>query len=202
MRYVFIVSLCALLSACLNSALTGAQLVYDRHAIEKQLTDQRIISMANRVIRKHKGLFSDSRLSVASFNADLVVFGQVANKELKTKVSQLLATVPGVRRLFNELTVRPPITVSESMFDSWITAKIRASILLDSQIDPRQFKVVTEDKVVYLIGDVTKAQGERLVNIAKSTDGVSKVIRVFRYYRYVSKRLKMKPTLSGHKVLA
>ena len=42
-------------------------------------------------------------------------------------------------------------------------------------------KVVTENGVVYLLGLVRRKEAESAVEIARSTSGVKKVVKVFEY---------------------
>jgi osmotically-inducible protein OsmY len=44
-------------------------------------------------------------------------------------------------------------------------------------------KVVTEAGVVYLMGLVTPAEGDAAVEVARTTSGVSRVVKVFEYIR-------------------
>ena len=44
-----------------------------------------------------------------------------------------------------------------------------------------QIKVVTENGVVYLMGLVTRAEADAASDIASTTAGVQKVVRVFEY---------------------
>ena len=41
--------------------------------------------------------------------------------------------------------------------------------------------MVTEDGVVYLMGLVSHAEAERIVNVARSTGGVQKVVQIFEW---------------------
>ena len=41
--------------------------------------------------------------------------------------------------------------------------------------------MVTESSVVYLLGLVTRKEAEAAAEIARTTDGVQKVVRVFEY---------------------
>jgi len=41
--------------------------------------------------------------------------------------------------------------------------------------------VTTAHRVVYLMGKVTPAEDEAVTNIARDTDGVEKVVKVFEY---------------------
>ena len=85
------------------------------------------------------------------------------------ELQRRLAKVKGYRRLFNQVGISP--SASNSVQDSWITTKIRSQIFADGSIDPNAFKVVTSDKVVYLMGDVHREQAGKVINIARHTDG-------------------------------
>ena len=46
---------------------------------------------------------------------------------------------------------------------------------------PNHVKVVTEAGTVFLMGLVTQAAGEAAVEVARSTSGVSRVVKAFEY---------------------
>ena len=78
---------------------------------------------------------------------------------------------------------RDPNRPNTLVEDGWITAKIRIGILQDSSIDPDQFKIVTVDELVYLMGDVIPAQALKVIMISRNCDGVRRVVKLFRYYQ-------------------
>lgn len=174
----------ALLSSCMNAAVTGAQLVYDRHDIYKDVGNFVVKVKADSVLAKARQHRRDIKLAVASFNHDLLLVGQVPTEEDKERIGHALLTVPGHRRVFNQLEIKPPIGLTQKLKDTWITTKIKAAIIANSDIDPEDFKVVTEDDIVYLLGDVKKEESEKVVHIARHTAGVRYVVRMFRYYTY------------------
>lgn len=57
-------------------------------------------------------------------------------------------------------------------------------MVADSNIDPHQFKVITMDNVVYLMGDALSEDANRLIDIAKQTDGVLRVVKLFKLYHF------------------
>ena len=60
-----------------------------------------------------------------------------------------------------------------------ITAKIKTKLMNTSQLKSGQFKVVTENGIVYLMGIVSQSQEQLAINEAKTVDGVQKVVTVF-----------------------
>jgi hypothetical protein len=55
-----------------------------------------------------------------------------------------------------------------------------------NDVDQKEFKIVTESGVVYIIGDVRAKQAKVVTKISKNTAGVLKVSRILQYYKYVS----------------
>lgn len=172
-----------LLAGCVGSAVTGAQMVYDRHNVFKKVADFNVVASANRALYKDQ-MFRTSNIDVAAFNGDLLLAGQTPSEELKQIAYARVKKIPKVRRLFNQITVAPVRSSTQAMNDAIITTSIRTQIVGDDDINPNQFKVITENGVVYLLGDVRRDQAQLVVNIARHTQGVKKVVRVFRYYTY------------------
>lgn len=171
------------LSGCLGAVWTGATLAYDRHNVYKKLDDYNLIIALNDALAAN-GTFKNSEtvLDIAVFNKDILIAGHVPSQEFYDELLQRLGKIKGYRRLFNQVTVnqRP----SSSIQDSWITTKIRSQIFADASIDPNAFKVVTSDHIVYLMGDVKAEQAEKVIKIARFTDGVERVIKLMKYYTY------------------
>ena len=119
-----------------------------------------------------------------AYNKDLIAIGQVPTKTDKALVSQALKSITGARRFFNELTVSQNTSLKQAIKDSWLTGKLRAKMVAENGIDPSQFKIISENNIVYILGDVRKPQAERVIHLAQNLSGVTKIIRILRYYQY------------------
>ena len=186
-QFFFLVSVIFVLSGCagVGSIWTGAALVYDRHNVYKKIDDYQLGARANRL------LFRDERLrcehcaiDLAVFRRDILLTGHVPTRALREEANARLEGLLGVRKKYNQLAIRS--TSDHTLQDSWITAKIRSQVIADAEINPRQFKVVTADGIVYLMGDVLPDQAARVIQIARQTDGVIRVVKLFNYYRISS----------------
>jgi len=191
MRYiiaaVMIMVLNGLLSGCLglSGAWTGASLLYDRHGLYKKMTDYQLVAEANRLLYhdaqfKHDGC----SIEVAALNGDLLMVGHVPTTILRDEAYRRVAEKGGYRRFFNQIAVG--YFTDNAAEDAWITGKIRSQILADSTIDPHQFKVITFDRVVYLMGDAFPEDAQRVVDIARQTSEVLRVVTLFKFFHYVS----------------
>lgn len=176
--------LCSALTACISSLWTGASFINDRHHWYKKLDDLQLLTQVK------QALYRDGRLKghgcaieMTVFRKDILVTGYVATQSLRSLVDQRMQAVSGKRHYYNELSLEHESKSSDFVLDSWITAKIRAEILADSSIDPGQFKVVTSNRVVYLMGDVIPEQAEKVVMFAREWSEVKRVVKLFQYYQ-------------------
>ena len=186
-RVVLILILSVILSGCLGEVWTGATMVYDRHNVYKQMHDYHLmIEVTNALFTdkkfKTEGCGDGCSIDLAIFNGDVLLAGHVPSEDYLNEVNRRLSPIHDYKHLFNEIKVdtHPP---SNSQ-DSWITTKIRSRMFADSSIDPKPFKIVTVDGIVYLMGDVKYDQAEKVVNIARQTDGVVRVVKLMRYFTY------------------
>lgn len=182
-----IVSLCIVcfgLSACISDLWTGANVIYDRHHWYQKLGDLQLVTKVK------QALYTDSRLKcrgcsieTSVFKRDVLLVGYVPTQSLRALVDERMKNVRGKRRFYNELALTSETESSDPIIDSWITAKIRSEIILDSSIDPAQFKVITANRVVYLMGDVMPEQAEKVVMFAREWSEVKRVVKLFQYYQ-------------------
>ena len=90
--------------------------------------------------------------------------------------------VEKVRSVHNELTVISPNSeLSARTNDSFITTKVKGRFVEASTFPPNAVRVVTERAVVYLMGIVSKQEGNAAGEIAATTEGVARVVKVFEY---------------------
>jgi osmotically-inducible protein OsmY len=169
-----------LLSGCVSNVWTGAMLIYDRHHVYKKFNDYELFGRIHQ--RLYEGTLFNQKgcsLDVAVFNGDLLLAGHVPSIALRKEAARRVQKL-GYRRFFNQLDVGRPR--ENAALDSWITTKIRSRIFADSLIDPNIFKVVTADRIVYLMGDVPVEQAKRVIKIARTTEGVIRVVTLLQYY--------------------
>jgi osmotically-inducible protein OsmY len=77
--------------------------------------------------------------------------------------------------------VGPPSSAGSRTNDTYITSKVKARFLQAKTFSPTHVKVHVAAANVYLLGIVTRAEADEAAQIASTTDGVAKVVRVFEY---------------------
>lgn len=122
-----------------------------------------------------------SHIVVVSYNGVVLLAGQTPRAELKQQAAQVAANIQGVKRVHNELQVLPPSSGLARSSDTWLTTKIKAQMIGDESIPSGRIKVITENGIVYLMGLVTRAEGQRAANAVQSVAGVQRIVKLFEY---------------------
>lgn len=124
---------------------------------------------------------SKIQVNVTSFNRFVLITGQVPNDTVKQGVERIVGGISLVKGVANELQVARVATGSLFHSDSGISSDVRTRFLDNKTFNPDYIKVYTEDGVVYLLGIVTRAEADAAADVAATTRGVKKVVRVFEY---------------------
>lgn len=172
-----------LLQGCLGMAVVGAGSAAisasDRRTTGVQIEDERIeLVSANRFGEK----FGDkAHINVTSYNRNVLLTGEVADAKSRDEVEKIVRGVPNVRGITNDLQVAPLATLSSRAGDAGTTGKVKARFVDAGKFNVVHVKVVTEASVVYLLGIVTETEANDAVEVARTTGGVRKVVKVFEY---------------------
>jgi osmotically-inducible protein OsmY len=177
----------------------GALMVADRRTSEVYLADQGIeIRAANRIDERFG---AKVHVNVTSYNRAVLLTGEAPDAATKAEVEKIVADVPDVRAISNELEVAGLTSLSSRSNDAYITSKVKGRFLDANKFSINVVKVVTENGVVYLLGVVSQREADAAVEIARTTGGVRKVVRVFEIVSDTqAKRLDdpgNRPTQSG-----
>jgi osmotically-inducible protein OsmY len=175
-----VASLGSMLSACapimLGGAAMGALVATDRRTSGTQLEDEGIELRS--IGRINENLGDRVHVNVTSYNRQVLLTGEVPSAQDKQLVEQIVSRVDNVRLVANELAVLGSSSLTQRSSDSLITGKVKAAMVDSKDLYANAFKVVTERGIVYLMGRVTQREANRATDIARSTGGVQKVVRL------------------------
>ena len=118
---------------------------------------------------------------VVSVNGVVLLVGQLPTEELKRAAQRAAERVRKVRRLHNEIEVAPPTNIGVRTNDKWMKTKIKTALLSSEEVDGNRVKVVVENSVVYLMGGMTRREGDAAAEVARTIFGVQKVVKVFEH---------------------
>ena len=185
MRHILSLALLALplLNGCVpvvigGAAATGVVVAEDRRTVGTMTEDEVIENKASsRVAEKLK----DVHVNVTSYNRMVLLTGEVPDANAKAAAEKIARAVDNVRAVVNELQVAGNSALSSRANDSYLTSKVKARFVDGQKFNALHVKVVTESNIVYLLGLVKKQEANDATEIARTTAGVQKVVRVFEY---------------------
>ena len=171
------------LQGCVEMAVVGAGAAAmasdDRRSVGAQTEDKDIdLRGESRVDAR----FGDKvHTNVTSYNRNVLLTGEAPDAAAKAAIETIVRELPNVRGVVNEIQIAGVTSYTARGNDSFLTSKVKARFIDGARFGANHVKVVTEGGVVYLLGLVTRKEADDAVEIARTTGGVQKVVRVFEY---------------------
>jgi osmotically-inducible protein OsmY len=168
------------LSACapivMGGAVVGSMMATDRRTTGAQVEDEGIELRAASRIRDNLG--ERVHINITSYNRQVLLTGEVPSAQDKQLAEQVVARVENVRAIVNELAILGNTSLTQRSSDALVTGRVKANLVDARDLFANAFKVVTERGTTYLLGRVTQREANRATDIARSTGGVQKVVRL------------------------
>jgi osmotically-inducible protein OsmY len=186
-RLTLILLLAALLSGCgvavIGGVATGAAVAHDRRTAGTVVEDKNISLKSVQIREDHPQLSQKLNVSVTSYNLQVLITGQASDAQSARRFAELVAEIPRVRRVFNEVEVAAEGTWTEAAHDAYLTNKAKLALfgVKLENFDPTRVKVVTSQDTVYLMGLLTRAEAEAVTNEVRLVNGVKRVVKLFEY---------------------
>lgn len=123
------------------------------------------------------GTTKDTHIIANAFNGRVLLTGEVANDADKQKATDAVKSISGVKGVDNQLVVGPVTSLDVRNNDSFITTKVKSRLVNDNPELGNAFKIVTENGVVYVLGNLTQSELDRGIEITRTTAGVQRVVK-------------------------
>jgi osmotically-inducible protein OsmY len=177
------------LQGCFPLAATGigvtVLMVDDRRSTGMYIEDENIEWKARaRLIDR----FNDAHVNVTSFNLSVLLTGEVPGEQMKKDIEQAIRGIASVKNVTHELAVAGNASLASRSSDSLVTTNTKARFINNGKFSTNHVKVVTEAGSVFLMGIVTREEGDAAAELARTTSGVARVVKVFEYIEQVPKR--------------
>ena len=157
----------------------GAYATTDRRSLGAQTDDKVIASRA--ASRIEEALSPRAHINVNSFNRKVLLTGEVPDEASRQKAEQIAKSVDNVQSVVADLEIGGMTPSTARNNDAFITGKVKTELVSRKDIFANAYKVVTEKSIVYLMGRVTREEGDRAAEVARNVSGVAKVVKVFDY---------------------
>ena len=192
MKYVFpsvmsvlllgtVSSLPFMMTGCVPVALLGVagtttDVVTQERGISGTFNDTDIRAQINNLwFKKSVDLYSHVLLAVQ--DGEVLLTGTVATEDDRLEAVKLAWQARGVKDVFNEIKIGPPQTVGDGLEDTWISTKVRSSLIFDENVHSTNYSVTTFEGVVYLMGIAQNQQEiDAAINAVKDIRGVKNVV--------------------------
>ena len=181
---IFALAAQAALTGCVPAAIAvgaggAAMVATDRRTTGAQVDDE---GVELKIVTRANELYGDRiHLNVGSYNGVVLLTGEVPDQGVWASLGNLAKNTEKARVVHNELVVAPNSDLSVRTNDSYITSKVKARMVEAGKFPPNAVKVITERRVVYLMGIVTRGEGAAAGETAATTEGVARVVKVFEY---------------------
>jgi len=173
----------ALLQGCAPVVMVGAGAAVmsyeDRRTTGAQVDDQTIELRAGNRIDDRFG--SRAHVNVTSYNRYVLLTGEVPDEAARSEIEKSVRGVTNVLGVTNDLQVAGVSSATSRSNDTFLTTSVKTRFLNSDKFNGIHVKVVTEASVVYLLGVVTEQEATDAVELARTTSGVRKVVKMFEY---------------------
>ena len=154
-------------------------MVSDRRSSGTYVEDEGIEWKVGARIRER---FGDSvHINVTSYNRNVLLTGEAPSETVRSELDRIVASVDNVRGVINEVAIGPNSALTARGNDTLITSNVKARFVDSGSFSAHNVKVVTEANVVFLLGVVTRSEADAAAEVARTSKGVRKVVRVFEY---------------------
>ncbi|TRZ67596.1 MAG: BON domain-containing protein [Rhodocyclaceae bacterium] len=179
--WILLAGLLPILAGCFGATVVGvgagALMAADRRPSETFVTDESIELRTGNRIREM--LAGRTNVNVTSYNRAVLLTGEVPDAAARSQVEKIASGVPNVKAISNEVQIAGVSTLGARSNDAYITSKVKARFIDANKFAVIHVKVVTEAGTVYLLGMVTPRESDDAVEIARTTGGVQRVVRMF-----------------------
>ena len=163
-------------------AVGGTALVAtDRRSVGAQADDEAIELKISNAINSQYG--ESVHAISTSYNGIVLLSGEVPTPEIFASIGNLAKNTVKVRAVHNELAVGPNADLSVRSNDTFITSKVKSRFVEANKFSATHVKVVTQRGIVYLMGIVRPDEGDAAAQIASTTTGVVRVVKLFEYIK-------------------
>lgn len=176
-----------LVSGCgalvVGGVAAGAVAAYDRRSYNVVIDDEGIELRAVSAFLTDPQIKGRGRISATSYNYNVLLTGQADSAETARRATELVSSMPKVRRVVDEISIGPTISMSQESEDTYLTSRAKLA-LTDVEVpgfDASRVKVVTENGVVYLMGLVTPQEADAAAEKVRYVSGVKRVVKLFEY---------------------
>lgn len=177
-----------LLQGCITGLVIGSAAIAtktatDPRSIGTQVDDGTLEARIKNALSKDLQLKKSARVVATAYQGEVLLMGQSPNSDIIRRAKQIATGIEGASEVYNEIRQGKPVSLSTASSDIWITTKVRSKLLISDTVKSSNVKVTTENGEVFLLGLVTRQEGQAAAQIASQISGVKHVTTAFSYLK-------------------
>lgn len=167
-----------------TAAVAGGRVAHDRRDVSTMINDRDLQLSVKRALKTDKALVSHNHIRTVVYNRVILLIGEVVDESARDKAGELASGFVGARRVVNQLDVAPEPGFWSRRGDDALVARIKTGLIDITSLrgfDPTRVNISAAHNNIYLMGLLTHTEAQAVVQSARNTNGVSKVVNLFDY---------------------
>ena len=179
-----------LISGCVGIPIAGLiggsaiaiDLSRDNRSVGTYLDDNVLEAKISNEIRSD-AMLSSSQIHVSPtvINGLVLLTGEAPKRTHIDRILDIAKAFKNTRKVVNRIELAGKSTLASRANDTWITMEVKTALFHAENVDHLRIKVVTERAHVYLMGIVSTEEADAAAQVARSINGVARVVKVFEY---------------------
>jgi len=170
-----------LLIGCATTNGTNQSANSERRDIQAMANDETIALAISKAIYTDESLRHNVHINAYSYNGVVVLTGEAPDETLRNKSIEHARHITNIKRIHNEVRIGPKADLKSRSYDRWLSAKVKAKLIAEKRIKAINIRVITESNSIYLMGLVSRQEGQIASDIARRVDGAKEVVTLFEY---------------------
>jgi len=157
---------------------------HERRSTGTVLNDQSLEYDVIGSIRSHPAFGEDDHIKVEVHQGVVLLAGETVSEENRILATKLAEKPRLTERVVNDLKVGDRAGFGGKLDNTWLTTKVNSILVTENPLpgnDAARVKVVSSQNTVYLMGFVSREEGDAIAEIVRNIGGVEKVVKIFDY---------------------
>jgi osmotically-inducible protein OsmY len=157
---------------------------HERRSTGTTLNDQSLEYDVISNIRNDPSFGEHDHIKVEVNQGVVLLAGETVSEENKILATQLAEKPRLTQRVVNDLKVGEREGFGGKLDNTWLTTKVNSILVTENPLpgnDASRIKVVSSHNTVYLMGIVTRKEGDAVAEVVRNIGGVEKVVKIFDY---------------------
>ena len=157
---------------------------HERRSTGTVLNDQSLEYDVINNIRSNPAFGENDHIKVEVHQGVVLLAGETISEENRILATKLAEEPRLSERVVNDLKIGRRAGFGGKLDNSWLTTKVNSILVTKNPLpgnDAARIKVVSSQNTIYLMGFVTREEGDEIAKLVSNIGGVEKVIKIFDY---------------------